>query len=288
MKPTKITLGTVQLGMKYGINNKIGKPDKNEAFKILDYAYENGIKSFDTAQAYGKSEKIIGDWIKINNIKDIYITTKISQFDGLDLLLEKSLNNLKTNKIDNLLCHNFNTYYENEISNYEKIIKLKNKKYIDNFGLSLYDPGEYMLLSNKSIDTLQIPINIFDQRFLKDNILKSMKQNNIEIFVRSIFLQGLFFMKVEEIPKKLGKIQEYLKKINTYIIYKNINKESLLYEFINNIKEVDSVLLGVDSVKQLKKNLNCFKENHIKTEDIDFIKEKFSNIDKNLIDPRMW
>lgn len=288
MKPTKITLGTAQLGMKYGINNKIGKPGKNEAFKILDYAYENGIKSFDTAKAYGESEKIIGDWIKINNIKEIYITTKVSSLKDLDLLLEESLNNLKINKIDYLLCHDFNSYYENEKSNYEKIIKFKNKNYIDNFGLSLYEPNEYDLLNNKNIDTLQIPMNIFDQRFLKGNILKDMKQNNIVIFVRSIFLQGLFFMEIEKIPKKLEKIQEYLKVLNSFIIENQISKESLLFNFVNNVKEVDSIIFGVDNVEQLKNNLKCFKENHIKTKDIDFIKEKFSNIDKYLIDPRMW
>src|SRR5687768_14232655 len=62
----KIILGTVQLGLDYGINNSTGKPDSKEAFKILELAYKNGICTLDTANAYGNAEEIIGDYHKTN------------------------------------------------------------------------------------------------------------------------------------------------------------------------------------------------------------------------------
>ena len=48
----KIVLGTVQLGMDYGITNSYGKPEKLEALNILETAWENGIRRFDTAPGY--------------------------------------------------------------------------------------------------------------------------------------------------------------------------------------------------------------------------------------------
>lgn len=59
MKANKIVLGTAQLGLDYGIANKIGKPEENKAFEIMKYAVENGINYFDTAYSYGNSEIII-------------------------------------------------------------------------------------------------------------------------------------------------------------------------------------------------------------------------------------
>ena len=40
---SKLILGTVQFGINYGINNKIGKPSSNEIKKILDFSFERNI-----------------------------------------------------------------------------------------------------------------------------------------------------------------------------------------------------------------------------------------------------
>ena len=56
---SKLVLGTVQLGLKYGITNTSGKPDKVEAYDIIKYAIENNVKEFDTASEYGDSEQLL-------------------------------------------------------------------------------------------------------------------------------------------------------------------------------------------------------------------------------------
>ena len=52
----KFVLGTVQLGINYGITNKTGKPTEKQSIKIIKYAIENNINTFDTANEYGESE----------------------------------------------------------------------------------------------------------------------------------------------------------------------------------------------------------------------------------------
>ena len=59
----KIGLGAVQFGVNYGVSNIYGKTTKNEASKILQFAYENGINVIDTAISYGNSEDILGEVI---------------------------------------------------------------------------------------------------------------------------------------------------------------------------------------------------------------------------------
>ena len=48
----KLILGTAQFGLNYGINNSNGRPNNLEIFKILNYAYENGIRTLDTVTKY--------------------------------------------------------------------------------------------------------------------------------------------------------------------------------------------------------------------------------------------
>ena len=57
---TILSLGTVQLGLNYGIHNDSGKPSLETSFRILNAAMEAGINTLDTAAGYGNSEEVIG------------------------------------------------------------------------------------------------------------------------------------------------------------------------------------------------------------------------------------
>ena len=56
----KLALGTVQLGIPYGIANQTGMPDDTTALEILRAAHEHGYTWLDTAAGYGQSEAVIG------------------------------------------------------------------------------------------------------------------------------------------------------------------------------------------------------------------------------------
>ena len=68
---SRITLGTAQLGMNYGIANINGKPNLKRVMDILNYSLKFGVKSFDTSPVYGNCEKIIGSFISAQDRSDI-------------------------------------------------------------------------------------------------------------------------------------------------------------------------------------------------------------------------
>ena len=53
---SKISLGSAQFGMDYGVANDNGKPTYLKVSNILNKARDLGIKNIDTASVYGKSE----------------------------------------------------------------------------------------------------------------------------------------------------------------------------------------------------------------------------------------
>ncbi|MBQ8551252.1 MAG: SDR family oxidoreductase [Clostridia bacterium] len=84
-----LSLGTVQLGLNYGINNQNGKPDLAASCRILDTAMEYGINTPDTAMAYGDSEEVIGKWLAAKPESECpFIVTKVAglDFSSLDAL----------------------------------------------------------------------------------------------------------------------------------------------------------------------------------------------------------
>ena len=95
LKISQMTLGTVQLGMSYGVNNSTGMPSEEDSFKILDTAYENGITMLDTSDDYGKSEEVIGKYIKAN-------PDKTADFIENALLSQLSIGKIKVSL--NALC----------------------------------------------------------------------------------------------------------------------------------------------------------------------------------------
>lgn len=78
-----------------------------EAVKVVRYAYEKGIRFFDTARAYTTSEERIGE--ALADVRDqVFIATKSVARDraGVQSDFEKSLNNLRTNYVDLFMFHN--------------------------------------------------------------------------------------------------------------------------------------------------------------------------------------
>ncbi|MCC7554244.1 MAG: aldo/keto reductase [Methanobacteriaceae archaeon] len=116
----ELILGTAQLGLLYGVNNKKGKPNKEESFKILEYAYNNGIRILDTASGYGESEKIIGEYSDLSG-NQFEIITKLGSIDEsremlsfLNQQINNSLYNLGKKCIEIYLIHNFNDLIYNK------------------------------------------------------------------------------------------------------------------------------------------------------------------------------
>lgn len=299
MKENRLVLGTAQLSFNYGIIDKKGKPSKKEAFSIMKYAVENGISYFDTAYNYGDSEIIIGKFLNIYKVykNKINIITKMAP-QKKEKLNEKNINNAFFESLHRLwqesiycyMIHDFNDIKNNCDLINKSFLKLKIDGYIKKIGVSVYDKNHIkFLLKNFDFDLIQVPISIFDQRLLKDNILFKLKNKTIDIYARSIFLQGLIFFNKNNIPLKLEEAKRYIERLNDISFKYNFSKEEIALLFINFINEIDKIIVGVEKIEQLKKNieaLNRAKEfAEIKTA-INFKNLFIKN--KKIIDPREW
>ncbi len=101
-KISAIGLGCVTFGREI---------DEPTSIKLMDYAVDNGITFFDTAEAYarGASESIIGRWMKARDCRDtITLCTKVSSggtLENIPQALACSLERLQTDHLDIYKMH---------------------------------------------------------------------------------------------------------------------------------------------------------------------------------------
>jgi len=300
---SKITLGTAQLGMNYGVSNRVGKPTSQEAIQILKFATSHGINSFDTSPSYGNSEKIIGTFFeKIGRNNSVNIITKIPKiqfsqkspsFDDVYSKVKKSIcassKRLKINKIPTCLLHN-----PSDIHNYDGFIlkslfKLKKEGLVDMIGVSTYTPQEVKeFLEIKEFDSIQIPINIFDTRLIKSKLLMKLIKSKKVIFARSVFLQGLFFLESNNIPSYLEIVKKPLNELNKISADYGISIPTIAFTFVRDLKGISSIVIGVESLEQLKTNIKLINSPSLSDEVIKLICKKFQGLPEQVINPSKW
>ncbi len=279
----KIALGTVQFGLNYGVSNTQGKTDINEVSEILNFAKKLGINTLDTAYAYGNSEQVIGN----NTISNDYkIITKYSGNKEVHKEFRESTRRLQRKTIYGYLFHNFKTYLNSKKS-FDEMMNLKREGLIQKVGFSLYSVDDLitLLYSEIEFDLIQIPINIFNQKFIP--YLQILKKRGIEIHGRSIFSQGLIFMKEENIPSFFYPVKERIVDFYQTAISNATSTSLLAMYFILKNGFVDKLVIGVNSLNQLKENMEELNKIDLKTlNHIDF--EKFSINDDKYINPSKW
>jgi len=265
----KMSLGTVQFGQDYGIANTRGKVQKSEVFEILDYAHSVGIDCLDTAFAYGESESVIGEYWKEKHDR-FKIVSKLPPFDQykpgkVEEVFEQSLKRLGAQRLYGYLVHQFHDLQINSPL-WRDLEGLKKNGRVKKIGVSLYSPDELFFLLEKEIelDIIQVPYSIFDRRFEKH--FELLNKKGVEIQVRSVFLQGLAFLGLDDLSSFFQPARPQLENLRRITAEQKIPVEAVCLNFVLSNSYINKVIIGVDSLTHLKNNLasisfmNSFKE----------------------------
>lgn len=294
----ELCLGTVQFGMKYGINNQIGRqPTREESFEMLDYALTNGIQRIDTAAAYGEAEVILGSYVRSRGIgKKVRVITKLrpnilNPGESAEKIViqecKDSLNRLSVEQLDGYLLHTPEYIYNEQIL--AALVQLKKEGYVNNIGVSIYDLREgYAAIDTGVVDYIQLPYSILDQRGVKEGFITEAKRKGIKIFTRSAFLQGLFMMELSMIPKHLQNAVPYLEKMERILKQYEIDKIAAILQFVKYEEDIDYLVFGVERKEQLEEDIRKANQKDMPAECIHKLKKEINNVEQSIIFPSLW
>lgn len=274
-------IGSANFTQRYGADTT--KVNIHEIKKILNLAKKNNIYEIDSAEAYLKDKKIF-----IDIDKKFKFSTKILpdkkwvSLEYCQAKLEKHFKYFNSNDIDVVFFHDFKILFKkNGYKIFKNLEYLKKKKYFKKVGISIYDTSCLdRLVNNFDLDVVQCPYNILDKRILTSGWFDKLKKIEIEIYARSIFLQGLLVNK--SIYKKKS-FKKWKKKISIWFQFLKNNNISPIDYCLSDIlvNDFDKIIIGINNFDSLKQIINFRK--------VDINKMSHLKInDLKLIDPRKW
>lgn len=292
MKFSKMMLGTVQFGLDYGIANTVGKPTYDTVREIIKTAYENGVNCLDTAAGYGNSEEVIGralTELKLNDkMQIISKVDKVCLHNFAPADAEKFITNSVENSLHRLCVDRLAVclfHIEADLQYLEVLQKLEHRDLIGGTGISLDTNTHCNEVISSKLKYVQLPYNIFDYRF---NDYFSKVPSYINIFARSVYLQGLLLMPEENINSALSCIIPVRRKIVDLAREAGISMSELCFRFVLTNPRISSVLVGVDSVEQLKQNLSIIEKGPLPEDLHQQILAAVPQFEEKIIRPGMW
>ena len=247
---SKLVLGTVQFGLKYGIANQGGQVPFDEVKRILATALDHGVTTLDTAAAYGESESVLGRALAELGIKQkMKIVSKVRPVPaGVDpekFIRESVVNSLKNLGVETLplvLLH-----HEEDAVHLDIMHELVREGLIADCGISIDSMAYPRRIEGEA--AVQHPCNVLDHRF--DELIEKRAAEGKQSFFRSAYLQGLLLMPEENIPVALAEVIPWRRKLAGF----GLPLKELCLRYLLSIPGKCGILFGVDALAQLEENL---------------------------------
>ena len=310
LKVSALSLGTVALGMRYGITPKehsaddtsagMIPPSDKEAIQLVHRAIDEGINFIDTARAYGRSEEVLGHALR-DRRERVVLTTKLSCLDAngnslqgqalrdhMKASLTTSLKLLQTDWVDLLMLHSASVEL---LQNGEAIHILKDLQtqgLVRYIGASTYGTEAPRMAIEQGVHALQVAYNILDQR-MADDIFPLAKTTGVGMVVRSVFLKGALTPRADDLPDHLSDLKQKSEAIKQFAadLTPVMNRVEAALSFVLSQTDITSALVGVHTEEELEASLRVANKGTLSTE----VMNRFEQLrwdNEEMLNPSTW
>ena len=199
-----IGLGTWQLGADWG------DVREQDAHDVLAAAYDSGVRLFDTADVYGdgRSEQIIGSFLRGSGIDDVMVATKAGRrlpqipenytLDHLRAWTDRSRRNLGVDTLDLVQLHCPPSEVVTSPATYEALDTLVAEGRVRAYGFSVETRAQALTaIAHPHVASVQIILNMFRQGPL-DEVLPAATEAGVGVIARVPLASGLLSGKYDE------------------------------------------------------------------------------------------
>jgi aryl-alcohol dehydrogenase-like predicted oxidoreductase len=297
LKASEIALGTVEIGLDYGIptDGYNRRPEEKDAARFLNEALDVGITFLDTAHAYGTSEEIIGRALK-HRRNDYVLATKLAPLVTADLTngglrdkvrssVEESLRKLQTDRIDMLLIHSAPMTV---IQNAEELLgfmrELQQEGHVKHIGASVYEEAGPEALSRGGMECLQIAYNALD-RSPEELTLPLAAKTGVGIVVRSVLLKGAITARYRDLPDQLIELKRGAEALDALAHDAGITLPELAYRYV--LAQDVIALCGTARLDELKAAVDYAERGPLSPDLVSRIRE-IDVADRRVLNPSNW
>lgn len=289
----KLGLGTAQLGMDYGLTNRVGKPSHAAALALLRRAFDRGIDLVDTAAAYGNAESMVGEAIRAGC--GFRVVTKIAALpDGaepraaLRAALRTASERLATASLHGVLLHRSrDALGARGTALIAALREAREEGLAQRIGVSVYRAEDIdEVLRQFTPDIVQLPLNALDQRLLNSRHLERLRDLGVEVHARSVFLQGALLSPQAELPPFLQPLRPALDRFRALAGRHSLSSAEAALAFVLQTPDVAAMVIGVTSVAELDQLADAYRAAQ-QAPRLDF-SEVAHDVRSQLLDPDRW
>jgi len=283
-------LGTAQLGTDYGIANRTGRPDTEEAENMLERAWRGGVRLLDTAPAYGDSEAVIGGFLESHSECSFAVISKLdpvidlANADAVKAAVLQSCDRIGQ-PLEGVLLHNAAAL---AVGGGEALRHCVDNGLTAAAGVSVYTPEEFRAaLDEDVIDIIQAPYNALDRRLHDEGLLKQAADAGNRVFLRSAYLQGLLLIEPDTLPRTMAFAATTIANWQALCADHGLSPLQGALGFVRATAPEAWVVIGCESEAQVDETLAATK---MEPPDGSFLAavEALQADNPSIIDPRTW
>lgn len=292
---SRLTLGTVQFGLPYGVANRAGQPPYETARDILACAIEGGVTCLDTAAGYGESEAVLGRALaELGAAERVSVVTKIAPLaDNLsparaDALVEESVNNslrhLRLERLPFCLFHR-----ERDFRYADSLLKLRDRGLVERVGCSTTTASATRTIIGSGLaEAVQFPASVLDRRFTGAEIAGAARSRGMAVFARSVYLQGLVFLPDATTPEDLSGVIPPRRRLAELAREAGIPLAELALRYVLGLSDLTSILIGVESLDQMRETLVLFAKGPLPPDLMQAVLASVPSLPDAILDPMRW
>lgn len=300
----ELVLGTAQLGLDYGITNLHGKPDASQAAELLSGAYRLGVRTLDTARAYGTSEAVIGHYTQAQEtnthfqvltkthpgLADMKTPPEIA--DATHASLNASRDALNTKRLETVMLHRPEQRTVGGGVIMDTLRAELERGQIGGIGVSLSEPEELLaVLDDTDITHVQFPFNLLDHRFEREDIFRQLQNRpEVTVHVRSVFLQGLIVDSGHSLlEQRFGgqgvEMGAFLQELPVLVNQPDRLHAALSY--VRSMDWIDGIVVGTASLQELEEIVAASRCDIDKTL-VSKIRQQRPQLGSEILNPANW
>lgn len=289
----RLGLGTVQFGLPYGVTNKSGVPGREAVSEILALARDGDVDLIDTAAGYGESEKILGETLPADWRPRIVTKTPPIQEEDVTAAAAECVYEAALRSVDligrplyGLLVHHGRDLLKPGADRLvEALARLKDDGVTRLVGVSVYTSDEIdAILSGFTPDIVQLPYNLCDRRLDDSGHMDELARSNVEIHVRSVFLQGLLLTPPTLLPAYFSPLLPVLERLSADYGDGTIDRMAACLGAVALRPAIDTAVVGVTQPDELRTILEAAE----KAPEIALDPEQFRVDHPGMLDPSTW
>jgi len=209
----------------------------------------------------------------------------------VDASIFRSCRELRMNRLPVVLLHRWFHRNMGKGAIWNRLRELQEEGVISELGVSVATPAEALeALNEPGIKHLQLPFNILDWRWKEAGVDQLLLNSDIIVYARSTLLQGILTADADLWPlKKSVNAKEWLEKID-YLVLElgRKNRNDLCFAYVRAQKWITSLVIGVESIVQLRENMKLFLRQSLNQEECAYVEETLAGAPEQLLKPAEW